>query len=252
MSLKLEKTVGYGYTVHNTNSLADFEQWVRLVKGKTETTIYRGQRRDYPLLPNICRKTNPSLLLEYERALLSLFKKKAPPCLQMVPENDWEWLVVAQHHGLLTRLLDWTYNPYVALWFALEKAVKDDSQPVVWVMNPLKTDVIETPDSGSPFSGTRTKIFKSSFQIPRAKAQKGCFVLFKHTEKSSKGFVSIERNKILQERIAKINIQVGSVNTILSQLSAMGYDKSHLFPDINEVAKEVQNRILNNGCIPYK
>ena len=221
------------------------KEWVDLVKEQTETTIYRGQRKSYPLLPNICRAGEPKELLENERALLTDFKREAPRCLQVVPENDWEWMVVAQHHGLNTRLLDWTFDPYVALWFALEKASESDSRPEVWVMNPLKEDVIEKPDSTRPFSGTRTKIFKSNFNIPRLKEQKGCFVLFKHIEKSQRGFVAIEKNKQLRKRIARVRIQVHVVNQIMEQLNAMGYTKDRLYPNIDEVAKSVQYRVIN-------
>lgn len=244
MTLQIETTKLHGHIVYNASSLSDFEEWVAHVKDRTETTIYRGQRNDYSLLPNICREDGRASLLANERALLALFKQKAPRCLQVVPKNDWEWLVVAQHHGLNTRLLDWTFDPYVALWFALETAISN-SRPEVWVMNPLKEDVIEKPDGTRPFSGTRTKILKSNFNIPRLKEQKGCFVLFKHIKKSRRGFVEIEKNKQLRKRIARVRIQRRVVNQIMGQLTAMGYTRSRLFPNIDKVAEDIQAQVLN-------
>jgi hypothetical protein len=247
MVLQLETKGIHGHQVHNTSSLAGFKEWVDIVKDKTETTIYRGQRKDYPLLPNICRDGDISGLLENERALLTLFKEKAPRCLQIVPSNYWEWLVVAQHHGLHTRLLDWTFDPFVALWFALEKATNSGSRPEVWVMNALKDDVIEELDSTRPFSGTRTKVFRSNFNIPRLIQQEGCFTLFKHIEKTKSGFVPLEKNKQLRKGLHRVRIQVHAVEKILQQLNEMGYMKSKLYPDIDAVAKDVQKQVLSSS-----
>ena len=164
------------------NSLSEYVDFLE-AECQEEDILFRGQRCvDKVLLPKIARSRHKNIL-ETEREMLAEFKRGAIPYLQIIPENDWEWLVVAQHHGLHTRLIDWSYDPYVALWFALEKSKKNGSRPEVWVMNPLKEDVIDDLKNTRPFSGQRTKVFNSLFNIPRLNAQKGCFVLFKHIKK---------------------------------------------------------------------
>jgi hypothetical protein len=71
---------------------------------------------------------------ELERSLLRNFRKYAMRS-PVRHESEWGWLAVAQHHGLPTRLLDWTYSPYVALHFATDNLEQYDRDGVIWCVN---------------------------------------------------------------------------------------------------------------------
>src|SRR4051812_17744020 len=89
---------------------------------RRDTGIYRGASdAEAPLLTSLDRLggTSPAhTKADLEEHVLRNFIRYSRPHLGTERVDDWELLVSAQHHGVPTRLLDWTYSPLVAAFFA--------------------------------------------------------------------------------------------------------------------------------------
>jgi hypothetical protein len=99
--------------------------------------VYRGTwNKNFDLSTSITRLG--SRYAELEQHILRNFRKYAHSNASP-GDSVWNWLAVAQHHGLPTRLLDWTYAPYVALHFATQDLSKYEEDGVVWCIDYVKT-----------------------------------------------------------------------------------------------------------------
>lgn len=96
-------------------------------------SVYRGEgRATNELTTSLQRLGGPFARLE--RHLLRNFRKYAHRDA-VARESTWHWLALAKHHGLPTRLLDWSHSPYVALHFATENPATMDVDGSVWIVD---------------------------------------------------------------------------------------------------------------------
>ena len=202
--------------------------------------LFRGVRdASYALIPRIGRSETRAKKTDVvtakrsrvpyrpddELGLLEIFKDQARAYLPNPPSLDLEWLALAQHYGMPTRLLDWTESVLVAAWFAVEDP-KKDRDSAIWVTRNVPP--VNEEDRRQPFSAKQVKIYRPPHISPRISAQQSVFTLQPKPIK-----------EVTLPFAEKYTVGWQNCFTIKKRLHACGVNRRSLFIDLSGLCEHL-------------
>lgn len=211
--------------------------------------MFRGQARaDWTLVPAIGRMH--SVVGQYgswcalELDLLERFQKYSRPFLVKEPSSKLEWLVVAQHYGLPTRLLDWTTNPLKALFFAVENPGLAE-EGILWALEP-KDWWNQLTDTDRNLDECRTLMaYLPDHVNQRVSNQESCFTLFPFPDDPA-AIPPLNQGRIYEphiRRLAKFIIPADSKPLVCQELHKLGITHRSMFPGLDGLAKSIRREM---------
>ena len=169
--------------------------------------------------------------------------------LDWLPEDYFELAGLAQHYGIPTRLLDWTTNFFIALYFAISNAKRDTNEYfTVWAF--------KYSSANNNLLERRVRIIVPEYsQNPNLKAQKGLFTHWQipmHKSKIENSSVDrrplnqliedelgTNNNDYLKDTFYKLNIPVKYIKDLYFYINTIGFDSSTLFPGYGGITTSI-------------
>lgn len=226
-----------------------------IVRGAFAGWAFRGQAdARWPLETSLARylrtfAIDPRVWQRQEERALRIFKRKAHALVQHLPdaEGDFEWLALMEHHGAPTRLLDFTWSPYVAAFFALETAT---TTAAVWAIDPVRVVAAAQRRTGvrslAALDPRRAAVLARRYLAgrqrfvwvgepermnPRLVAQSGTFCMPSVLEPSVDQLLA--QDPIARPGIVRLELDPALRTPGLRQLYQMNVTRSTLFPGLD-------------------
>jgi hypothetical protein len=232
--------------------ISNFQDYIKIVEGsfmaenfenypKERILLYRGQSKNYNLLPAIARKNPSENTKEKEIRNLKELKIRSYGIIEKSElVTDWDWLVYAQHYGLHTRLLDWSINPLVALFFACNKYSDNynDDDSYVYIFIGGEENLVNDEKDLNPFEIKATKILRPKPNNKRIVAQSGWFTAHKYSDKDNQ-FVSLNSHKGYKDQVYSIKIPHELKHNLMEILNKLGVNYLTMFPDSEGLCKQI-------------
>lgn len=198
--------------------------------------IFRGVSSPaHYLVPSIGREAVYGVYkLAQEQRLFAEFKNRAISLITDPRFDDWDWLAYAQHIGVPTRLLDWSVNPLIALYFALESDA--DTDRVVYAVKYSKYIHEVDHRNTSPFENAKEGRFTAPLAFDRIRAQRGIFTIHPHPTK-------------VFHPVGLKSFRIGRplVKDFRKRLFKYGIDHWHVYPDAHglglQLAWQFKNKV---------
>lgn len=207
----------------------------RVTRQLGNRVLYRGHSSaDYRLVPTLGRlEMDSASLTEIEKTIFLRFKLLSHQYFGNQARSDLDWLILARHYGLNTRILDWTRSVYVALYFALHGRSKIKHEPfsIIAYKDPNIQSYFELRDS-NPFGFSDDVFFEPPNMDSRISNQQS--ILSIHPSPSQ----DIEGENIFQMNIFP---SLSNLKEIELELSEVGISHSTIFPGPEGIARHLND-----------